>query len=73
MTENIIIGCVYRPPGWDINVFNEEMSELNVKLNNLNKHVYLLGDYNIDLLKCNSHKSIFIYKTRCLPHHLSHL
>ena len=53
--KNIIIGCLYRPPGNDISTFTSDVETLLAKLNKLNKRVYLLGDYNIDLLKVHNH------------------
>ena len=48
--KNIIVGCIYRPP-------NSNICDLMKKLNSLNKHIYLLGDYNVDLLHFNTHQS----------------
>ena len=57
--SNIIIGCIYRHPGMDLNEFNEEF--LNVvlqKLSKENKSVFLMGDFNVDLLKFDKHHLI---------------
>ena len=56
MTEkNIIVGCIYRPPNSDMVKFIEEITILINKINKLNKHVYLMGDFNVDLLQYNNH------------------
>ena len=49
--QNIIIAVIYRPPGSEM-LFNDTFCEL---LNTFNqeKNIYLLGDYNINLLTPN--------------------
>ena len=54
--KNVIIGCIYRPPNSNLQGFTDEMCNISHKLSNLNNHVYLLGDYNVDLLKFNKHQ-----------------
>jgi len=53
--KNIIIGCIYRTPGHEITLFNKEMENILKTLNKMNKHVYILGDFNINLLNTNNH------------------
>ena len=49
---NIIIGCIYRHPNMDLDEFNElYLNVLLEKLNKENKSIFLLGDFNVDLLK----------------------
>ena len=51
---HIIVGCIYRHPSANIEDFT---SKLDVLLKNLNQKKYevsILGDMNIDFLKCNS-------------------
>ena len=48
-----IVGVVYRPPGTDIACFLFKMGEILEKVKN--KRLYLMGDYNIDLIKSNQH------------------
>ena len=48
-----IIGTVYRPPNSNISQFIDTMSDILGKISHL--PCYLLGDYNIDLLKHDSH------------------
>jgi hypothetical protein len=54
--KNIIVGLIYKPPNKNIDDFNNELSVVLQKLSRENKIVYLLGDYNIDLLKVDLHK-----------------
>ena len=53
--KNIILGCIYRHPSMDLNDFNDEhLSFLLEKLNH-KKHSFLLGDFNVDLMKIDEH------------------
>ena len=64
---------MYRYPCVQQSEFNDEyLKPLPVKLISENKKVILLGDFNIDLLKCNSNKNAsdfvdIIYSTNLLP------
>ena len=52
---HIIVGCIYRHPSANIEDFT---SKLDASLKNLNQKKYevsVLGDMNIDFLKCKSH------------------
>lgn len=53
--RNIIIGCIYRPPKSPIHEFNEALRIVLSKLSKEDKHIYLTGDYNINLLNSDSH------------------
>ena len=50
--SNIIVGCMYKHPSMDICTFNDHYT--NPLLENLskeeNKKLFLMGDFNIDLL-----------------------
>ena len=81
--KNIVLGCIYRHPSMEMKDFNENylcplMDKLDEK-----KHVFLLGDFNIDLMKndIDAHTSTFldtvtsnlfvphiIHPTRITPH-----
>ena len=52
----VVIGALYRPPNCSINEFDEQFEKLLDKINRENKLFYLLGDYNIDILKINQNK-----------------
>ena len=50
--KNVIIGCIYRHPSMGLNEFNDDF--FNPLLENIatdNKKLFLVGDFNIDLLK----------------------
>jgi len=52
--KNVIVGSIYRPPGNSLASFNDTLFKI---LSNLNKHkhIYIAGDFNLDLLKSNLH------------------
>ena len=54
--KNVIIGCIYRAPNSNLPEFTEEICNIVHKLSKLNSYIYLLGDYNVDLLKFNKHQ-----------------
>ena len=49
--KNIIVGCVYKHPSMDITEFNDLFEDAMEKITSENKEIYLLGDFNLDLLK----------------------
>ena len=56
--KNIICGTIYRPntfPKADLDVFITTLSEILHIINQENKNIILLGDFNIDLLKYETH------------------
>ena len=53
--KNIIVGCIYRPPGGDLRLFNSHMESALSTIGKENKLIYLMGDTNIDLLKSGEH------------------
>ena len=53
---NVIIGSVYRPPGTDVTLFVYEFIKiLDVLSIHKAKLVLIAGDYNLDLLKADTH------------------
>ncbi len=54
-SKNVIIGCTYRHPhDYNIEDYSIYMQNCFNKINRENKEVYLLGDFNIDLLQYES-------------------
>ena len=56
--SNIIVGTIYRHPEMDVTEFNNIFNNLLKKINQEQKTVFL-GDFNIDLMHYNEHKSYF--------------
>ena len=55
---NIIVGSMYRPPGADVSDFNSEILDILTAVNvSKSKLIIIAGDYNLDLLKAESHVS----------------
>jgi hypothetical protein len=54
-TKNILYGCIYRRPDTDIKVFNDRLLSVMDIIRHENKFIYHVGDYNIDLLKHQTH------------------
>jgi len=54
--KNTIIGVVYRPPGGNIDDFNVLFGSILDRLKRENKLLYLLGDFNINLINADSHQ-----------------
>ena len=54
--SNIIVGTIYRYPQMDVTEFNNILNNLLKKINQEQKTVFLLGDFNIDLMHYNEHK-----------------
>ena len=54
-SKNLIIGIVYRPPNTDIFDFNSKFLEILNKVRNENKLVYIMGDFNVNLLNADTH------------------
>lgn len=53
-SKNTIIGVIYRPPSNNFDKFQESINSIIENINKENKMCYLLGDFNIDLLKSNA-------------------
>ena len=49
--KDIIVGVIYRPPNTDFDVFYDNFINILAKINLEKRPTYLLGDFNIDLLK----------------------
>ena len=55
--SNLIVGCIYRHPCMSIDEFNDVISPILHKISTENKIIILLGDFNIDLIKCSTNAS----------------
>ena len=56
--RNVVLGVVYRPPQSNLNLFIDEVHDIlsNPLLNN--KTIFLMGDYNLNLLTCDGNSCI---------------
>jgi len=55
--KNVIIGVIYRPPNTDIHEFNQMFSDLLSEIQREDKLIYLMGDFNVNLLNAGSHNA----------------
>lgn len=53
--KDYIIGVIYRPPGTDLNLFNDRITDIFNTIKTENKLVYIMGDFNVNLLNVDSH------------------
>ena len=68
-SKKFILANIYRPNtaihnislAEQLDIFNNELSNLLEQISNLNKPAYICGDMNIDLLKINAHKPTETY------------
>ena len=54
--SNIVVGLIYRMPDSSVEVFNERIDGVLNTIKREKKIVYLMGDLNINFLKCDNHK-----------------
>ena len=50
-----MIDTVYKPPDINVNLFNEHFNDLLRKFSNERKKCIIMADFNIDLLKIDTH------------------
>ena len=55
--KNTIIGVIYRPPNNEIDLFLDNIELFSNTIMHENKSMFLMGDYNIDLLNTAQHTS----------------
>ena len=58
--KNVIVSCVYRTPGSNMEQFTEYIEQYMKSINS-NKTVYMCGDFNIDLLKHSTHNNTKLF------------
>ena len=71
--KNYLLCCVYRHPNSSIDTFSEYLHELFSNPAVCNKQVFILGDFNIDLLNYNSNTPTtnyvnFLFSKQFLPY-----
>ncbi len=54
-SKNIVVGVMYRPPDQDVNEFNKYIDNVLTHATRNQKIVYLMGDFNINLLNEDVH------------------
>ena len=72
LTRKIIIGVIYRPDYVDLDSFFSDLARVFDIVNNEHKTCYIMGDFNIDLLKFSSNNKVsnfvnLIYSNNFFP------
>ena len=63
--KNVIVGCIYRHPHDNLDIYNSFLDYIEIifnKINKENKEIYLCGDFNSDIIKIdyqNSYKRFY--------------
>jgi exonuclease III len=52
--KNTIFGNIYRPPSGNFEMFENKLNEILSEVDKTKKITYLMGDFNIDLLKTDN-------------------
>ena len=52
--SNLIVGCIYKHPCMSISEFNDVISPVLQQISLENRTIIILGDFNIDLIKCST-------------------
>ena len=68
--KSTIFGCVYRPPNTNILSFNDKLNSCLCLLEKEKKDIFLLGDYNIDLLHHQSHNNTTVFLETMFSHNM---
>ena len=55
--KNIVVGIIYRPPNRSIDTFFDKFDECLDIVSQENKEIYLMGDFNINLLKTDNNNT----------------
>ena len=55
--KNIVVGIIYRPPNRSIDTFLDKFDECLDIVSQENKEIYLMGDFNINLLKTDNNNT----------------
>ena len=66
--KNAIVGCIYRHPKSDLARFTAELENILTNLDSCKHDVYILGDMNIDFLKCHTHPETDDYINMIFTH-----
>ena len=66
--KNIIVGVIYKAPNSNSDVFIADLLDSLQKITTENKHCYLTGDFNFDLLKHSNHGDTSKFFNTLLSH-----
>ena len=62
-TKNVILSSVYRPPDFSLNEFKNSLKPIFDNICRNNKDLYLVGDFNINVLDNENNVRVKIFVT----------
>ena len=68
--KSVLIGCVYRVPNTDAKHFIDDMNTHLDVMDIDNKEIYIMGDFNLNLLNADAHENTNIFFNAMLAHNL---
>ena len=72
LTRKIIIGVIYHPDYVELDTFYSDLARVFDVVNNEHKTCYIMGDFNIDLLKFSSNNKISSFVNLIYANNFSH-
>ena len=68
--KNILCCCAYRHPNTDVKKFNDHIDQIMQKISEENKLLFLMGDFNVNLLNYESHIDTNDFINTMISHYL---
>ena len=69
-SQNVLCGCAYRHPNANADKFNDYINQTLEKISKENKLIFLIGDFNINLLNYESHGETNDFINIMISHYL---
>ena len=69
-SQNVLCGCAYRHPNTNVDKFNDYINQTMEKIPKENKLIFLIGDFNINLLNYESHGETNDFINTMISHYL---
>ena len=66
--KNFLLGCVYRHPNTDVTSFTEYLETTFTEMNKDKYNIFVMGDFNIDLLQYDTHNSTNDFLNSMMSH-----
>ena len=66
--KSFLCGCFYRHPNTDTSRFVEQIESIFKKINETKYNIFVMGDFNIDLLQYESHNNTDEFLNTIISH-----
>ena len=66
--KNFLFGCVYRHPDTDVTSFTQYLETTFTEMNKDKYNIFVMGDFNIDLLQYDTHNSTNDFLNSMISH-----